>query len=296
MNGFKRTKVQSLTLGEKLRNIRSNKRASLSDISRNTRIQIEYLEYLEQGAYDKLPADVYVKGFLKNFAEYLSVDEKDLIKSFNKEKSIQQNIKGDEDKNNLPKKINLSNFSINPKVISIILVSIFFIGMSFYLYKKLDNFVSTPELIILNPETDAVVYDSQMIVSGRTDEGNEVFINNQPVLVDENGAFSENLILRNGINMIIVRSINRFDKEAIRELSIDAQYEIEVPEKNEETNNVEEENNVEDSANEEVDASMENADLNISETNTAINENAVIEEGVIEDILSTEDNPPVDNS
>jgi len=296
MNGFKRTKVQSLTLGEKLRNIRSNKRASLSDISRNTRIQIEYLEYLEQGAYDKLPADVYVKGFLKNFAEYLSVDEKDLIKSFNKEKSIQQNIKGDEDKNNLPKKINLSNFSINPKVISIILVSIFFIGMSFYLYKKLDNFVSTPELIILNPETDAVVYDSQMIVSGRTDEGNEVFINNQPVLVDENGAFSENLILRNGINMIIVRSINRFDKEAIRELSIDAQYEIEVPEKNEETNNVEEENNVEDSANEEVDIGMENADLNISETNTAINENAVIEEGVIEDNLSIEDNPPVDNS
>ncbi|MDT8339557.1 MAG: helix-hairpin-helix domain-containing protein, partial [Sulfurimonas sp.] len=45
------------------------------------------------------------------------------------------------------------------------------------------------ELIILNPEEDAVVYDSQVVVNGRTDEGNEVFINSQPVLVDENGTF-----------------------------------------------------------------------------------------------------------
>jgi len=234
MNEFKRTKVKSLTLGEKIRNIRGNKRVSLIDISRNTRIQIEYLEYLEQGVYDRLPADVYVRGFLKSFAEYLGVDEKDLIKSFEKEKSIQKNIKGDNDEDNISKKINLSNFSINPKIISVIFIVLLFMGMSFYLYKKLDNFVSTPELIILNPDADAVVNDSQVIVSGRTDEGNEVFINNHPVLVDENGTFEEKLILRSGVNMITVRSINRFNKEAVRELSVDARYEIENPEKNEE--------------------------------------------------------------
>lgn len=290
MNGFKRTKVQSLTLGEKLRNIRSNKRASLSDVSKNTRIQIEYLEYLEQGAYDKLPADVYVKGFLKSFAEYLNVDDKGLIRSFNKERSIQQNIKGD-DKNNVPKKINLSNFSINPKVISIILISIFFIGMSFYLYKKLDNFVSTPELIILNPEADATVHDSQVVVSGRTDEGNEVFINNQPVLVDENGTFKENLILRNGINMITVRSINRFDKEAVRELSVDAQYEVEVPEEDLSDNEAEKEEEIREG---QEDGNEQDAD-NIDNPELSNPQEGVIEESSASTEAPVENNIPVDN-
>jgi transcriptional regulator with XRE-family HTH domain len=269
MNGFKRRKVQSLTLGEKLKNIRGNKRASLADISKNTRIQIEYLEYLEQGAYDKLPADVYVRGFLRSFAEYLNVDEKDLIKSFKKEKSIQQNIEGDADKDKAPAKINLSNFSINPKITSIVLISVLFLGMSFYLYKKLDNFVSTPELIILNPEVDSIVFDSQVIVSGRTDEGNEVFINNQPVLVNENGAFKEDLILRNGINIIVVKSVNRFNKEAIKELSVEANYEIEISEENKES----------DPFDIEADKKEENNSDNINDVNSsAPNENAVVDE------------------
>lgn len=278
MDEFKRTKVKSLTLGEKIRNIRSNKRASLADVSRNTRIQIEYLEYLEQGVYDKLPADVYVRGFLKSFAEYLNVDEQDLIKSFKKEKSIQRNIKGDEDKDNIPKKINLSNFSINPKIISLVLIILLFAGMSFYLYKKLDNFVSTPELIILNPDANATVYDSQVVVNGRTDEGNEVFINNHQVLVDENGTFKENLILRSGINMITVRSINRFNKEAIRELSVDAHYEVEIPEENKEHENIEEESseNIESENNEEegddIKSDLESEENNVDENPVESNE------------------------
>lgn len=272
MNEFKRKKVQSLTLGEKLRNIRSNKRATLSDVAKNTRIQVEYLEYLEQGAYDKLPADVYVRGFLKSFAEYLNVDEKDLIRSFKKERSIQQNIQKDEDRDSIPKKISLSNFSISPKIISIIIIPLLFIGMSFYLYRKLDNFISTPELIILNPETNSVVYDSQVILSGRTDEGNNVFINNQPVLVDENGNFKESLVLRVGINVISVRSINRFDKEAVRELSVDAQYEVNIPEDNNRgENNSENGNGSENSASDQNAESLESAgnetigDGNVSE-------------------------------
>lgn len=293
MNGFKRTKVQSLTLGEKLRNIRSNKRASLSDISKNTRIQIEYLEYLEQGDYDKLPADVYVKGFLKSFAEYLNVDERDLIKSFNKERSIQKNIKGDENANNAPKKINLSNFSINPKIISVVLISMFFIGMSFYLYKKLDSFVSTPELIILNPEEDAVVYDSQVVVNGRTDEGNEVFINSQPVLVDENGTFKESIILRNGINMITVRSINRFDKEAVRELSVDAQYEVVIPEENKPDENIEETAASEEGSSEEgsdQENNIDNSNIDGDVGGDVIEESSATNEEIIDQEVA-----PVDN-
>lgn len=225
MNGFKIKKIKSLTLGEKMKKARNDKRITLSEISRNTKIQMEYLENLESGDYKRLPADVYVRGFLKSFAEYVGINEEYLIKSFNKEKSIQKNIQGNE-KNEISKvkNINLSRFYISPKVVSIVIISLFFMGLAFYLYKNLDNFVSNPSLVILNPENNTIINNSSVMVSGKTDAGNDLFINNQSVMVDENGGFGESIILREGINVITVKSVNQFNKETTQSISIEAHY------------------------------------------------------------------------
>lgn len=236
MNGFKVKKIQSLTLGEKMRRARSEKRIGLPEIAKNTKIQLEYLEYLENGNYNGLPADVYVRGFLKSFADYLGINEEYLIKSFNKEKSIQQNIEG---KDNIKDKkkvnnINLSRIAVTPKIISIFFISLFFIMLSFYLFKNLNNFVSNPELLIMNPAADSVINDTKVLVKGKTDVGNDLFINNQQVLVDDEGIFSENIILREGKNVIMVKSINQFNKEITESVSVEAHYsnpqEINLPE------------------------------------------------------------------
>ncbi|MDX9913358.1 MAG: helix-turn-helix domain-containing protein [Candidatus Moranbacteria bacterium] len=229
MNGFKVKKVRSLTLGEKMRRIRNEKRVILPEIAKNTKIQLEYLEYLENGDYNKLPADVYVKGFLKSFADYLGVNEEYLIKSFNKEKSIQKNIEGGSKEKIKPNKINLSRFAITPKIISIFFISLFFLALMFYLYKNLNNFVSNPELIIMNPAADSIINDTKVLVKGKTDIGNDLFINNQLVLVDDDGVFSENVVLREGKNVIIVKSVNQFNKEVVQSISVEAHYSTQEP-------------------------------------------------------------------
>ncbi|MEK9174337.1 MAG: helix-turn-helix domain-containing protein, partial [Patescibacteria group bacterium] len=63
---FTRKKIQSLTLGEKLQKLRGDTHVPLTEVARSTRIRVRYLEYLENGEYEKLPADVYVRGFLRN--------------------------------------------------------------------------------------------------------------------------------------------------------------------------------------------------------------------------------------
>ena len=73
-NGFVKKSVETLTLGEKLKKIRSERRIGLTDISRFTKIQLKYLEDIEEGRYEKLPSDVYVKGFLKSYAKFLGVN------------------------------------------------------------------------------------------------------------------------------------------------------------------------------------------------------------------------------
>jgi cytoskeletal protein RodZ len=62
------------SIGETLREARRNKRASLEDASRATRIKIEILEQLEADEFDRLAAPTYTKGFLKLYAEYLGLD------------------------------------------------------------------------------------------------------------------------------------------------------------------------------------------------------------------------------
>ncbi|MCX6762705.1 MAG: DUF4115 domain-containing protein [Candidatus Moranbacteria bacterium] len=52
LRGFTQKKVHSYTLGEQLKNIRSTGRITLSEVSRETKIPVKYLEMIEEGKYE----------------------------------------------------------------------------------------------------------------------------------------------------------------------------------------------------------------------------------------------------
>lgn len=61
-------------LGEKLQEAREKKGATLEDASSATKIKVAYLRALEAEDYADLPPRAYVKGFLKIYAHYLTLD------------------------------------------------------------------------------------------------------------------------------------------------------------------------------------------------------------------------------
>lgn len=61
-------------LGDLLRNTREAKGLSLQQVEEGTKIRHAYLQALEEEAFDRLPAAVYVRGFLKNYALFLGLD------------------------------------------------------------------------------------------------------------------------------------------------------------------------------------------------------------------------------
>jgi cytoskeleton protein RodZ len=71
--------VQMAELGEILRQAREAKGLSLAQVEEATKIRSAYLQALEEGEYDLLPAAVYVKGFLKNYAQYLGMDPQEVL-------------------------------------------------------------------------------------------------------------------------------------------------------------------------------------------------------------------------
>jgi cytoskeletal protein RodZ len=225
MVGFTKKNVRTLTLGEKLRNLRSERRISLNDVSRNTKIQLKYLEYLEEGNYKKLPVDVYVKGFLRSYGEFLGVDEKILIRLYEKEKGIKINLeKANGDNSEKKEAINMAPFLITPKIITIVIGLLITSGLFFYLYTELGNFANTPKLIILSPSKNEIEDSNSVVVSGISDKDADVFINDQPVLVSDEGKFSENLALQSGTNSISVKAVNRFGKETNQNIIVQSNY------------------------------------------------------------------------
>lgn len=69
-------------IGDILRREREKQNLTVQDIEKETSIRALYIEALEQGEYDKLPGEVYAKGFIKNYANFLELDGDDMVKKF----------------------------------------------------------------------------------------------------------------------------------------------------------------------------------------------------------------------
>ncbi len=221
---FTTKKIDSLTLGERMKKIRDERRLSLAEISKSTKIQAKYLEYIEKGEYMKLPADVYVRGFLRSYAVFMGLNEKMLIKQYEREKGIQKNIKkiADDSKPRTP--INFSSLVITPKVIVISSLVVLIFSSFVYLYIEVNNFISKPRLFIIKPVNGETISGNSVHVNGIAEKDALIFINDQPVLVSENGEFGEDVGLKQGPNTITVKAKSKFNKETVQSLTVDAAF------------------------------------------------------------------------
>ncbi len=74
--------------GQRLRGIRERRGIDLHNVSLSTRIQIQYLEDLENEDFDGLPPETYIRGFVVSYAKTLNLDPvqvaEDYMKKYHK--------------------------------------------------------------------------------------------------------------------------------------------------------------------------------------------------------------------
>jgi transcriptional regulator with XRE-family HTH domain len=217
LNKFKTKEVKTaVTIGECLKRKREEFGISIEELSDRLRIKINYLEDLEKNNYDKLPPDVYVKGFIKRYAELIGLDPEKVVELFKKEKEIEDKIESrNKKRKEIKKKFAIKKYiTVTPKIVTVFL-SIFVLSIiGYYFWHQLSSFNSEPYLFVSSPFTDEITNDPEIIVSGETEIGITLKINGEEIFVDENGYFKENIMLQSGKNVIIVEAINRFDKAA----------------------------------------------------------------------------------
>ncbi|NWF94133.1 MAG: helix-turn-helix domain-containing protein [Syntrophaceae bacterium] len=68
--------------GKSLKRIRQRMGIDLRTISAQTKINMKMLEWIEEEAVERLPALVYLKGFLKGYAQCLGLDPQKVIQGY----------------------------------------------------------------------------------------------------------------------------------------------------------------------------------------------------------------------
>ena len=72
-------------IGQKLRNARIKKGYTIDDLQQITKIQKRYLIAIEEGQFDHLPGDFYVRAFIKQYSDAVGISSDDLLEEYKAE-------------------------------------------------------------------------------------------------------------------------------------------------------------------------------------------------------------------
>lgn len=198
------------TNGEKLRRARHLKNLKIDDIAKKLNIRSEYLVALEEERFDKLPSGLYGKNFLKHYASFLGLKPKELLKNISSQDySESQN-------NPFSQKIVKKNkFIIFPKIVRNLIMVTAVLVCFLYLIIYFKRVIFPPELIIFQPEKNLLIKENSIVVSGQTEPESEVRINDEIILNNRDGHFSQTVNLKKGLNNITITSKKKYSRENV---------------------------------------------------------------------------------
>lgn len=118
-------------VGEILKRKREDLGIELREIANTLRIRYDYLKAIEDEDFNLFPAEVYLKGYILEYAKFLNIDAKIILEAYEKDQPKQEKRKHDEieflhDKN---KKTNIKKLII-PSGLAILLISLIIIFLA----------------------------------------------------------------------------------------------------------------------------------------------------------------------
>lgn len=70
------------SIGRYLKTEREARQISLEEIAQSTRIPLRHLASLEDDRHEKLPGDVFVRGFLKSYAKAIGITVEEVLRRY----------------------------------------------------------------------------------------------------------------------------------------------------------------------------------------------------------------------
>lgn len=94
--------------------------------------------------------------------------------------------------------------------ISIFAVIILIVGT--YIYISFKDYANGPQIIITSPENGSTIATSTVVIKGQVIHVQEITFNNKPILIDQQGNFTETLLLSPGYNIALFSAQDKFKR------------------------------------------------------------------------------------
>jgi hypothetical protein len=219
--------AENTTVGECLRSKREELGISLYDLSKKLKIKLEYLENLENNFYDGLPPEVYVKGFIRSYANFAGYNSEKMVDMYRREMTVKNKIEKVPANKLKEKKFSSPNYPIiTPKLVTIFFSLLVLTVVGYYLWYQINSFSSKPYLFVSSPTSNISVDDPEITLKGETEKEIVIEINGENVFVDQEGHFEEVIMLQPGRNQIIIEAKNRFNKTKKEEINVNYEKKI----------------------------------------------------------------------
>lgn len=144
------------SVGYLLKRTREVREIELEEVSKKTKISVRFLQAIEEGRYHILPGDVFVKGFIRAYAQFLGLNPEEAVEKYVQERLPQTKP--------IPEKIvkKQRNFNINWIILPFFAFLALFLIFLFYpkkQTKKVDEnlSLSVPEKITQEKPQEKVI-------------------------------------------------------------------------------------------------------------------------------------------
>jgi len=224
----KKTLPQKEGLGEKLAKKRISLGLDPKDIEKAIRIRAKHIEALENGRYGSLPPDVYVRGFVRNYANYLQLDANKVMKLYERERGLIENVRKAKAGPPVVKPLDTPRIIITPKTITIGSIVAGALAILLYIGWQVMILTAPPKLTVTSPKDNVNIEGNAVNVEGTTDPGATLLINGVEVGIDQNGIFKESISLGSGVNIITVRAQNKMGKYNEVKETVVAKYQSDI--------------------------------------------------------------------
>lgn len=214
VKGFSTKKIKvEKTLGEIFAKAREGKKITLLEAEIETKVRAKYLKAIEESAWNLLPQDIYLRGFILAYAKFLRLDTKKMIELYENESMIFANDIKNKNKLSYNQSVHEQKVLITPKILAYFGLSFFVLSMFSYIIFQVLKFAGNPNLEVTSPQNNIVVETDAADLAGITDVDNIVVVNNETIPVGNDGHFLLKLKLHSGVNIINIKAINKAKKE-----------------------------------------------------------------------------------
>jgi len=206
------------SIGALLKKARTDLGCSRREAATRMKIPERYIAFFEDGAYDKLPEDVYSKIYLKVYCKFLGLDSPTMVNLYRQERSrfaAGQRSAAEPATRHPAKAVPAIALVTTPHLLRNIFLSLLAAGLVAYLGWAIQNIVAAPAISLSSPTEGLMTSDSEIWVEGRTEREIALRINGKYVAPDDNGNFRDKLTLQDGWNEIRVVGAKKHSKEAI---------------------------------------------------------------------------------